>query len=77
MTPSSPAYDWANTRGALWRDQLDGMEAMLAPVDVPLIAALAIPVSLIGTFAVMQAFGLSINLITLFALVLAIGERCL
>lgn len=41
MTPSSPAYDWANTRGALWRDQLDGMEAMLAPVDVPLIAALA------------------------------------
>jgi len=41
MTPSSPAYDWANTRGALWRDQLDGMEAMLAPVDAPLIAALA------------------------------------
>jgi HAE1 family hydrophobic/amphiphilic exporter-1 len=34
---------------------------------------LAIPVSLIGTFFVIQAFGLSINLITLFALVLAIG----
>jgi HAE1 family hydrophobic/amphiphilic exporter-1 len=38
-----------------------------------LIPVLAVPVSLIGTFAVMQAFGLSINLITLFALVLAIG----
>jgi len=38
-----------------------------------LIPILAVPVSLIGSFAVMQAFGLSINLITLFALVLAIG----
>lgn len=38
-----------------------------------LIPLLAVPVSLIGSFAVMSAFGLSINLITLFALVLAIG----
>lgn len=38
-----------------------------------LIPALAVPISLIGTFAFMQLFGLSINLITLFALVLAIG----
>ncbi|MBL0310439.1 MAG: efflux RND transporter permease subunit [Bacteroidetes bacterium] len=38
-----------------------------------LIPILAVPVSLIGTFAFMQMFGLSINLITLFALVLAIG----
>lgn len=38
-----------------------------------LIPTLAVPISLIGTFFVMQAFGLSINLITLFALVLAIG----
>ena len=38
-----------------------------------LIPILAVPVSLIGTFAFMQLFGLSINLITLFALVLAIG----
>ena len=38
-----------------------------------LIPILAVPVSLIGAFAVMSAFGLSINLITLFALVLAIG----
>ena len=38
-----------------------------------LIPTLAVPVSLIGTFLFMQLFGLSINLITLFALVLAIG----
>lgn len=38
-----------------------------------LIPILAVPVSLIGTFMFMQMFGLSINLITLFALVLAIG----
>ncbi len=38
-----------------------------------LIPVLAIPVSLIGTFAVMQGFGFSINNLTLFGLVLAIG----
>ena len=38
-----------------------------------LIPAAAIPVSLIGTFAVMMALGLSINTMTLFGLVLAIG----
>lgn len=38
-----------------------------------LIPTLAVPVSLIGAFFFMQLFGLSINLITLFALVLAIG----
>lgn len=38
-----------------------------------LIPIIAVPVSLIGAFFVMQMFGLSINLITLFALVLAIG----
>jgi HAE1 family hydrophobic/amphiphilic exporter-1 len=38
-----------------------------------LIPILAVPVSLIGAFFIMQLFGLSINLITLFALVLAIG----
>ena len=38
-----------------------------------LIPTLAVPVSLIGAFAFMQLFGLTINLITLFALVLAIG----
>lgn len=38
-----------------------------------LIPVLAVPVSLIGTFAFMQMMGFSINLLTLFALVLAIG----
>lgn len=38
-----------------------------------LIPIIAVPVSLIGAFIFMQLFGLTINLITLFALVLAIG----
>jgi HAE1 family hydrophobic/amphiphilic exporter-1 len=38
-----------------------------------LIPTLAVPVSLIGSFFVLQLMGLSINLITLFAMVLAIG----
>lgn len=38
-----------------------------------LIPTLAVPVSLIGTFFFLLLFGMSINLITLFALVLAIG----
>ena len=38
-----------------------------------LIPILAVPISLVGAFFVIQLFGLSINLITLFALVLAIG----
>jgi len=38
-----------------------------------LIPIMAVPVSLIGTFMFMQYFGITLNLITLFALVLAIG----
>ncbi len=38
-----------------------------------LIPTLAVPVSLVGTFFVLKLMGLSINLITLFAMVLAIG----
>lgn len=38
-----------------------------------LIPLLAVPISLIGTFFIMQFLGVNINLITLFALVLAIG----
>jgi hydrophobe/amphiphile efflux-1 (HAE1) family protein len=38
-----------------------------------IIPLVAIPVSLIGTFAVMEAFGFSINMLTLFGLVLAVG----
>jgi hydrophobe/amphiphile efflux-1 (HAE1) family protein len=45
---------------------LQHLRAMLIPVA-------AIPVSLIGTFLGLQAFGFSINLLTLFGLVLSIG----
>ncbi|HCU43793.1 MAG TPA: hydrophobe/amphiphile efflux-1 family RND transporter [Sphingobacterium sp.] len=38
-----------------------------------LIPAIAVPVAIVGTFFFMQLFGFSINLLTLFALVLAIG----
>ncbi|AWI24915.1 efflux RND transporter permease subunit [Flavobacterium pallidum] len=38
-----------------------------------LIPAIAVPVSLVGTFIFMSYFGITLNLITLFALVLAIG----
>ncbi len=45
----------------------------LQSVRATLIPSLTIPVSLIGTFAVMLALGFSINLLTLFGLILAIG----
>ena len=38
-----------------------------------LIPAIAVPVAILGTFFFMQLFGFTINLLTLFALVLAIG----
>ena len=37
------------------------------------IPVIAVPISLIGTFLVLPMFGMSINMITLFALVLAVG----
>jgi hydrophobic/amphiphilic exporter-1 (mainly G- bacteria), HAE1 family len=45
----------------------------LGDIRSTLIPTLAVPVSLIGTFFFMLLLGISINLITLFALVLAIG----
>ncbi len=45
----------------------------LGDVRSTLIPILAVPVSLVGTFFVLKMMGLSINLITLFAMVLAIG----
>ena len=45
----------------------------LQHIRATLIPVAAIPVSLIGTFAGMQALGFSINMLTLFGLVLAIG----
>lgn len=47
--------------------------AFLQTWRAAIIPILAIPVSLIGTFAVMQAFGFSLNNLSLFGLVLAIG----
>ena len=45
----------------------------LQDIRTTLVPAVTIPVSLIGTFAVMKVLGLSINTLTLFGLVLAIG----
>jgi multidrug efflux pump len=45
----------------------------LGNIRATIIPMLAVPVSIIGTFAGMYAFGFSINLLTLFGLVLAIG----
>ena len=45
----------------------------LQSLRTSIIPVIAIPVSLIGTFAVMQVFGFSLNNLTLFGLVLAIG----
>ncbi|MEO0994077.1 MAG: efflux RND transporter permease subunit, partial [Pseudomonadota bacterium] len=45
----------------------------LQSLRASLIPVVAIPVSLVGTFAVMAAFGFSLNSLTLFGLVLAIG----
>lgn len=45
----------------------------LGSMRATLVPAAAVPVSLVGTFIIIYAFGFSINLLTLLALVLAIG----
>lgn len=45
----------------------------LQSVRAAVIPIIAIPISLVGTFAVMAAFGFSLNTLSLFGLVLAIG----
>jgi len=45
----------------------------LHSIRATVVPILAIPVSIIGTFAGMYAFGFSVNMLTLFGLVLAIG----
>jgi len=45
----------------------------LGSVRAMLVPAVTVPVSIVATFTVLYAFGLSVNLITLLALVLAIG----
>src|SRR5262245_39774426 len=45
----------------------------LRDVRSTIIPAIAIPVSIIGTFAILYGFGYSVNILTMLALVLAIG----
>lgn len=40
MTELPLSSDWAASRGEKWRSQIAGMEAMLSPIDEPLIARL-------------------------------------
>jgi multidrug efflux pump len=49
------------------------MLLFLQNVRATLIPTIAVPVVLLGTFAILQAFGYSINVLTLFGMVLAIG----
>jgi hypothetical protein len=42
MNENPAATDWTAERGQKWRAQLAGMEAMLTPVDEPLIRALSL-----------------------------------
>jgi multidrug efflux pump len=49
------------------------MYLFLQNLRATLIPTIAVPVVLLGTFAVLEAFGYSINTLTMFAMVLAIG----
>ncbi|PKN54475.1 MAG: hydrophobe/amphiphile efflux-1 family RND transporter [Deltaproteobacteria bacterium HGW-Deltaproteobacteria-14] len=49
------------------------MFIFLQSIRATLIPTIAVPVVLLGTFAILQAFGFSINTLTMFAMVLAIG----
>jgi HAE1 family hydrophobic/amphiphilic exporter-1 len=49
------------------------MWLFMGNIRATLIPTIAVPVVLLGTFAVLGAFGFSINMLTMFAMVLAIG----
>lgn len=49
------------------------MYLFLGNIRATLIPTLAVPVVILGTFAVLGAFGFTINMLTMFAMVLAIG----
>ncbi len=49
------------------------MWLFLGNIRATLIPTIAVPVVLLGTFAILSAFGFSINMLTMFAMVLAIG----
>ena len=80
----SPLFDRSiSIRAAVWNVQETLAIAVclvimviflfLRKVSATIIPALAVPVSLIGTFAAMYAFGFSINNMTLLALTLSVG----
>ena len=86
--PAGIEYDVAYDPTIFVRDSIDAvittlLEAIILVVFVvvlflqtwraSIIPLIAVPVSLIGTFAVMQWIGISINTLSLFGLVLAIG----
>ncbi len=86
--PAGMTYDIAYDPTVFVRGSIDAvidtlLEAILLVVIVvvvflqtwraSIIPLIAVPVSLIGTFAVMQLLGVSINTLSLFGLVLAIG----
>ena len=50
-----------------------GDDPALQDFRYTLIPAIAVPVALFGAFGVMSAFGFSINVLTMFAMVLAVG----
>ena len=63
ITPSArPSFSWSSSSFLFLRS-----------IRATLIPLVTIPVSLIGAFALMYAFGFTINTLTLLALVLAIG----
>ncbi|MCF8070354.1 MAG: efflux RND transporter permease subunit [Desulfobacterales bacterium] len=49
------------------------MYLFMGNIRATLIPTIAVPVVLLGTFGVLEAFGFSINMLTMFAMVLAIG----
>ena len=49
------------------------MYLFMGNIRATLIPTIAVPVVLLGTFAVLGAFGFSVNMLTMFAMVLAIG----
>ena len=49
------------------------MYLFMGNIRATLIPTIAVPMVLLGTFAVLSAFGFSINMLTMFAMVLAIG----
>jgi multidrug efflux pump len=86
--PDGLAYAYANDASAfirlsVWEVQKSLLEAIVLVVIVMfvflqnwralLVPAIAVPVVLLGTFAVFYIFGYTINTLTLFGLVLAIG----